>query len=152
MYKKVGDEKLRNGMLRGDGKIYFQDGQGVFYNGIIVLAPFKEECKAQVIHHWKWIPNSVIDIKKGQKKLTVFFVFSVSHLNILGSHLLEQMGSDWHPKQKGHLQGVYAVALFMDLVLANSQALLIPVTEQCLSMTRDCPRVCVSLFYLLKFM
>jgi hypothetical protein len=78
----------------------FQDDHGVFHNGIIVLIPFKEECKAQMIHHWKWIPNSVADIKKGQKKLTVFF-FSVSLLNILGSHPLEQMRSDWHPKQKG---------------------------------------------------
>lgn len=67
-------------------------GRYMSANDIIVLTTSKEECMLQMIHHWKWIPNSVSDIKKGQEKLTSFF-FHVA-LNIIGSHLLEQTGSD----------------------------------------------------------
>lgn len=52
--------------------IAFQDVQGVSDNDIFVLTPLKEECMLQIIHHWKWIPNSLSDIKKGQEKLTYF--------------------------------------------------------------------------------
>lgn len=63
-------------------KYIFHDDQGVFHNGIVVLTPFKEESKAQMIHHWKWISNSVTNIKKGQKKIDSILFFSMSHLNI----------------------------------------------------------------------
>lgn len=56
-------------------KYVFQDGQGVFHNCIVVLTPFKEESKAQMIHHWKWFSNSVTNVKNGQKKLAVFYSF-----------------------------------------------------------------------------
>lgn len=48
-------------------------GRYMSANDITVLTTSKEECMLQMIHHWKWIPNSVSDIKKGQEKLTFFF-------------------------------------------------------------------------------
>lgn len=72
-------EKSESGMLRGGRKVcIYQHDQSVSDDDTTGLTYLKSEYKLEyesthrMIRHWKQMPNSISDIKKGQEKLTRF--------------------------------------------------------------------------------